>query len=580
MPFALPKLTVMQRELAQIAARKSTYITRTIFGTLMAGLGLIFIAESVQRFQRAQLYGGNAFILGAGEELIYSLTVLTASIIMLVLPSMVIGSVTTEREQGTLDLMRISRLTPWEIVLQKFFARLVPFSAFLLLMVPMGAIAYALGGVSIGESLGLLVILISLAMRVTAISLLCSAFATSTSAAFLLAYALLAALFIGVPFLAEGWFHGAEEVFVWWFAAPWIDSSFNWPEFFIYCALHLGSVVLLLVLTRLLIVRSRRTGNGAMKRLHNKLDRYMETLNHRFGNIRWGAKRRTLPADNPVAWRERTSAALLAPEHRFRILCVILVPAFWLLPWLGIWSNGDGESFTILLMILWLAATLVLTIYAANLIPAERSRESLDVLLTTPLSASSILKQKLAATPWLIALVTIPLLLTIGFKYWHVYVSREQFQEGLIYLALSLAMICVYPWLTIWSALHLSLHLKKRATVVMCAMLQAIAFIAGPMLPAFLLHEVIRGPLQHEDFLIYANPIGAFAFNEWEMGDRYYRPQAGWQRHVDWDSLIAVVAGLLLYAIIGAITRHRCLRNADRFLYGKPARPHSEDECQ
>ena len=67
---------------------------------------------------------------------------------------------------------------------------------------------------------------------------------------------------------------------------------------------------------------------------------------------------------------------------------------------------------------LWLIATLVLSIQATGLIGVERSHQSLDVLLTTPIESDEIVRQKFAGVWRMIHVLWVPFATLYVFQAW------------------------------------------------------------------------------------------------------------------------------------------------------------------
>ena len=104
------------------------------------------------------------------------------------LPAMMSGVLTYEKERDSLALLFLTDLRPWEIILQKYLGRLIPMLTFLLLSMPLTALAYSLGGITLDDLIrsGYMVLLACL--QVGAFSLMCSAWCRTSLSAFLCAY--------------------------------------------------------------------------------------------------------------------------------------------------------------------------------------------------------------------------------------------------------------------------------------------------------------------------------------------------------------------------------------------------------
>lgn len=180
--FGLPLLT---KELIEQSARKRTYVVRTIYAGVLYGIALWIFQQ--------QLGSWNATgfsILGRGRSLYDALAKLEFCGIFLFLPAMTCGVLTTEKERDTLGILLLTKLGPWTIVFEKLFSRLVPMATFVLLSLPLLAIAYSLGGIEAVDIANLMWVLSVTALHVGSFSVLCSAWFRTTAAAFLATYVL------------------------------------------------------------------------------------------------------------------------------------------------------------------------------------------------------------------------------------------------------------------------------------------------------------------------------------------------------------------------------------------------------
>ena len=471
--------------------------------------------------------------------------------------------------------MRISRLSAWDIVLQKYFARLVPFCTFLLLLVPFGAVAYSLGGVSVGDILEVIATLLSAVLRVAAIALFCSALCRSTLAAFLAAYLSLFVLYAALPllwlWLSNTYRHIFDDDWVeLWIVGPWIDNSPSLGETIFHAGLLLAGLWACLAVTRVLLARPMRQRGAIAKQMHRRFDRIVEWLNQFVGGVHWGSSKATLPDQAPVSWRERSRAAVCVPRHMFRLFCLVCVPTIFILLFLAaahadiFWTaarrHRNADGFSIFLMFLWLPALLVPAVYVANLISGERSDQTLDVLLTTPLEPRDILRQKMAAVPRVVGLVALPLVITVLIEFWGEYACRRMLGEGIIYLVLALGSIFIYEHLVVWIAMRSSLRTRRRSAVVLLTLIWILAFILVPLLLAAVIGLAGHGdPFEFEEML-FMSPGGVFILAEFHVFDD------------DVDYLAAGLSGLAIYFTIAMVIRYRCFATADRLLHRTPRR--------
>jgi ABC-type transport system involved in multi-copper enzyme maturation permease subunit len=564
--YSLPRFTVMRRELAQLAAQRNTYILRTLYALVASLLGIIIYHGVADSVRRGWSFG---YIYGHGSDLLEGVTIFALISIVAVLPAMVVGSVTSEREQGTLDLMRISRLSAWDIVIQKYVARIIPFCAFILLLIPLGAVAYGLGGVSVGDLIATSATLLSAILRVAAISLLCSALCTSTLSAFLTAYLSLLVLYAGVPMLWEAWM-SQWDIFTYidddwitaWEVGPWMENSITLPETLGYLVQLCLGLLICLGGAKILLARSPRSRGAVVKQLHRRYDHFVEWLNRYAGNVQWGDGGATLPENKPIAWRERSRAAVCVPRHMFRLLCLVCVPTVLVLAMIVsdtyLRSNrGDVEALSYLLMFLWFPAVLVPAVYVANLISGERNDQTLDVLLTTPIQPREIIHQKMAGVSRVKLLVATPMIMTILVEFWVEYVRTGQLWDGFWYLVMALSSIGIYLSLVVWIAMSCSLRTRRRSVVVLRTFVWILIAIFVPILLALLCNALLYGDPFESENLLYISPVGVYGATEFSEIDSF-------------EALASACFGLSVYFGIYRLLRHSCLYSASRLLHRAP----------
>ena len=104
--------------------------------------------------------------------------------------------------------------------------------------------------------------------------------------------------------------------------------------------------------------------------------------------------------------------------------------------WIGwrLWTWNGAGSLTLAsgaLLPLWILTVLIVTVQSTGLIAAEKAKQTLDVLLTTPLSSRDIALQKLAGLRRLMLVLAVPLLtMFVTETAWNVYGPRRAVAQG------------------------------------------------------------------------------------------------------------------------------------------------------
>jgi hypothetical protein len=134
---AFPLLT---RELIQQSGRKRMYVLRTIYAASIYGILLWEFWSELGSWSNSSFQ-----FLGRGSELFEAIAWMQFCGLYLFLPAMTSGVLTVEKERDTLGLLLLTRLGPWSILFGKLLGRVVPMATFMMLSLPMVAVAYSLG---------------------------------------------------------------------------------------------------------------------------------------------------------------------------------------------------------------------------------------------------------------------------------------------------------------------------------------------------------------------------------------------------------------------------------------------------
>jgi hypothetical protein len=208
----------------------------------------------------------------------------------------------------------------------------------LILCGPILAFVYSLGGVSTENLFAAVWLLLWECLLIASVGLLCSAWYSTTVAAFVAAYVLsgflvFLTMLMRVPLPVP--------------SRQWMDRSMvgrPWASGFLQDLLDnlnvgpLATVVLetvpvmlvvafLLFLTRMLLFRRAFVGHSSlMLRVFRRLDSFFQRLNDRTGGVMIVADRESFPEYDPVAWREREKKSLGRARYLFRVLLLIELP--------------------------------------------------------------------------------------------------------------------------------------------------------------------------------------------------------------------------------------------------------------
>ena len=550
--FSLPLLS---KELTELANRKRTYIIRTIYALLFLGcVGFIYIDLM------SGLRNNPMAILGRGRQLYEAMVYLQFTAIYLFLPAITCGVITQEKERNSLGLLLITRLSPSTIILEKYLGRLITMITFLMLGLPILAFAYSLGGVSPAMFINGLWLLTITMFQVAALGVLCSSFFRTTVGAFIATYVLGFFMIFGLPIAYQlnlfyyGDFirmisHTYRDTPFWstyltrngwelnfmFFGPVWFDR-FSWTTgtgaaaiigTLVFSVPILLSTFLFLIFAHFYLVRRAfLPARNFLLNVFKNLDRLFSKINN--NRITRGVvlvkDQVRLPDNDPIAWRETSKKSLGTFRYLFRILVSLEVPVLLLCVFIAtIEPDAVVPGAVMLYWLIWGLAVLLLAVSATSLIAGERSHETLDVLLTTPISGTKLLEQKLAGVKRLCLVLLIPLSTIVLFETWWKWeyaqinpANRNRYELlWFPYLIGSLLTIGIYLPMLIYLFCWIGMKIKSQTKAILTALGATIVWCLLPFILAFPIF--ILYPSFDEDSILYGiflSPASYIVINE------------------------------------------------------------------
>ena len=356
-------------------------------------------------------------------------------------------------------------------------------ASFVLLSLPLLAVAYSLGGIEAVDIAKLMWVLAITALQVGSFAVLCSAWFRTTAAAFLATY-LLGATSIAVSALAYLFLLRAG--FKFWFPFVLSDPALKWmfdpmnpnvtlmafgpfilnggelgpstlrEQSFLDCVVMtiplFGTSVLSLILARVILWRRAFVEpKNVLLKLFKSLDGIFQQANHNrlTRGIVLIRESVALPGYHPISWRETSKRSLGTTRYLIRFLLLIEVPVMVMALFPaneGTIRSGFAPAY-VAGWCLWVVAALVLSIQATGLIGVERSHQSLDVLLTTPIESDEIVRQKFAGVWRMIHVLWIPFATLYLFQmWWEIWVQTH----AILLTMTVITLACVAPPLYSW----------------------------------------------------------------------------------------------------------------------------------
>ena len=412
------------------------------------------------------------------------------------------------------------------IILEKLASRLVPMLTFLLLTFPVLAFVYSLGGVDTTVLLSTLWLLLCECVFYASIGLLCSSWFSTTASAFICSYIVVGMIVMFTQILGFGYFYPVVTPFdVWNFAFGGMNeynvymSNRGWLQQMLFEALRETSVasggqvmtrVMLLIsmsvpslmasgffvlLARFFLIRRAFVSSSSvLLRVFKRVDTFFTKLNdNTTGGVVLIKDYDSLPAFDPVAWRERSKKSLGKARYLFRVLIVLEGPVLFICLATATFSmSADFDGLRVLLFLMWAITAMILSMKASTMISSERTRETLEALLSTPMSSREIISQKVAGLHRLMIVLSIPILtihLTLLLMHFDIVqivrsLSLSTLGTILFYGAMVAATTYTSMHLVVWLSALMGLRSPTQARSVMAAITVLGVWVAGS---AFLL---------------------------------------------------------------------------------------------
>lgn len=588
-----PELPLVVRELIQMASRRRTYLLRVFYALALFALGGLIYWDQI-RFSVAENTWG---FLGTGGQLLEALTTMQILGIWFFLPAMVCPALTLEKERQTLPLLFLTRLRPTTLLLEKLIGRLVPMFSLVLLSLPLLTIAYALGGISSTQMLNTIWLLLVTMLQIGCLALCCSVWCRTTVSAFITSYLVTAAYVIGIPMVLElskemTGNHGPtsfEEVLVVMGLIPerhdgfigftmtlylQLEHSRSTPfsQMVVYSLPILAVTCFAFVLARVQLVRrASLPPRNHLREFFGRVDRVLTWLNDRLtGSVMLVHDSSRLPKDEPVAWHETTKKSLGTFRYLLRVLILLEVPVLIIsVIALGVGADAFPYPVSIVQVFTWLLAILIISARATTLFSGERSRQTLEILLSTPLSTRDLVVQKYRGVHRLILVLSVPLLTAIAFAtYWR-FEFREQigqrinyrpFPDGfdhhpLCYMTCALLAVLIYPRMIAWLSLWIGMICRSPARAIVFSVLAIVAWCAVPaLLVAWIETEYSIRSHEWVGWLLLSSPAAIIPINEFSA---FFRGVSPW--HV-------TAVNFTFYGSLTLVFRTLCLNASSQWL--------------
>ena len=548
----IPELPLLRRELTELSSRRRTYVIRFFGAIIVLTTVMLYYSYHVAMLESSGYGVGsgnpNRF-LGAGSPIFKGIVPMLFVSVQVLMPALICGSITIEKERNTIGTLFVTRLSPMTIVLEKLGSRLVPMFTYLLLTFPVLAVVYSLGGVETTLLLGTLWLLFCECLLYASIGLLCSSWFATTVTAFIWSYVLtgLLAVFSGL-FARDLPMALPTPYYVWIAAFQGFNSSgygnntllspsssgfmHTLAQLLFVFATTIPSLmvtVVMVLMARVFLVRRAFISSASvMLKVFKAVDGFFVQLNDRTtGGMVLLKDYNSLPLFDPVAWRERSKKSLGKARYLFRILVVMEGPTLFICVGAAtVSARSDFSGMRVLLQLVWAIAAMILAMKGATIISAERVRETLDALLSTPLTAKEILTQKVAGMKRLMIVLAIPILsvhftlLLLNVDLRTLFSSEQTMVNVGWYIVSSILTTFLTMQILAWLAVLLGLRSKSQSRSAMTAICLIAAWV---LVSSFLCRPggfVYEAFLTHRDRERYASWPGGSPGNDMPLPEQ------------------------------------------------------------
>jgi ABC-2 type transport system permease protein len=195
---------VLRREVVERWRSRRATITLTLYLAVLGAIMYLLYRLGVAVLDSQFGFGFDPAAAGPvlGRFLVEGLLFFVLLLVLFVGPGYAAAQISGERERKTLTLLQVTLLRPVQIVLGKLGAAVAWLSLLVLAAVPLGAVAFFLGGIGITDLLRSGALLLVVAVAIAAMGLGVSSLTRKTTGSIVLTYGLVLALVGGTLFLS------------------------------------------------------------------------------------------------------------------------------------------------------------------------------------------------------------------------------------------------------------------------------------------------------------------------------------------------------------------------------------------
>lgn len=193
---------VLRRELLERWRGRRAFVVITVYLAVLIGIMLLLLWTGRTILSNDFGFGDQFTDPGPllGRFLMENLVAFVLLLVLFIGPGYAAAQVSGERERKTLGLLQVTLVRPWSIVLGKLGAAVAWLLLLILASLPLGAVAFFLGGVTLADLTRALVYIVGVALAVAAIGIGVSSMTRKTTAAIVVTYGMVLMLVVGSLF--------------------------------------------------------------------------------------------------------------------------------------------------------------------------------------------------------------------------------------------------------------------------------------------------------------------------------------------------------------------------------------------
>ena len=571
--ISFSQLPLLRRELTELANRRRTYVVRMVGAVVI--LFFLFLAYRAAVALRTQYNFGQVLgwqqFMGIGGDIFAGIAPTLFYTIQVLMPALCCASVTSEKENNTIGTLLLTKLSPTTIVLEKLGSRIIPMLTLILITFPVLAYVFTLGGVDTNMLIATLWLLLCECLLFASIAIMCSAWFPTTVSSFIWSYviiAILAALTLSLgmqTFVPSAIWRSSFSMPQRMMATMGFGgggtggASTHWLIMVSRSVPSLYATFLFVFIARFVLVRRAFVSHSSvLLKVFRKVDGFFKELNERTtGGIELVADSNPLPGTDPVAWRERNKKSLGKARYLFRMLVALEIPTLFVCAATAIGSSQRlFYELYVLETLIWMLAVLVITVKGATLFSSERSKQTIEPLLASPMSAVEMVNQKIAGMRRLIIVMAVPIL-TVNLTHFLLNIGSSRFFSAgtarpAIYFAACVFSVFTLLYLIAWISTGIGLKVQAQTKAVLAAVSVISMWAILPMVFSTLFDR--PGGLIYE-FVFSFSPASLIVAVERFLVERYsdfssYGPEADAAAIMFWVCARAVAYGFCLLCTV------------------------------